>query len=202
MANAVARLAGNMARIFSDFNLPRNTADVLHEAVSLWRPNTTEGMSQPAKPLQCQLDNFFHPPDDVHLLDTAMNNWRRLPWRTGGGGKAPDIGVVELIGPNGIAACDMCRAGVLFQGANYFYPWHHHAAEEFYIPVSGAATWLAEGSEPAVVAPMKKLIRHLSWQPHAMRTEGEPLLALWLWTGDLSIGQYNLCPPPSLQENI
>lgn len=199
MSDAVVRLAGEMARVFSAFNLPHTAADALRSAVSHWRVNTTAVMPQPAASLRRRLDEFFNPQREVNPLGAAMNDWRRLPWRAGGGGKAPDICVVEIVGPDGIAACDECRAGALFQSAGYFYPWHRHAAEEFYVPVSGTATWMAEGREPAAVASMKELIHHHSWQPHAVRTDDEPLLALWLWTGDLSIGQYELCSPPDMR---
>jgi hypothetical protein len=31
------------------------------------------------------------------------------------------------------------------------------------------------------------LVYHRAWRPHAMRTEDEPLLALFAWLGDLTV---------------
>ena len=197
-----AYLSNAMVRMFSAFGLPDTAASILNKEVSQWRINTPVKPTKvpPLNALLCrQLDDFFYPSADTRLLNTAMEDWRCLPWCVGAEGKAAKIGVVEFIGPDGVATCDMCRTGVMFQGANYFYPWHKHAAEEFYLPISGSAVWLAEGKEPTTVIPMSKLVRHTSWQAHAMQTDIEPLLAFWLWLGDLSFDRYTMCPPPNLK---
>lgn len=147
-------------------------------------------------PLGPQLDSLFSPPGEVQLLNTKSEVWRGLPWRTGIRGTLPNIGVVEIVGPTGMYKSEQCRGGVMFQIARHHYAWHRHAAEEFYLPVFGAAKWLAEGKAAEVVAPLQKTIHHQPWQAHAMETAAAPLLALWLWTGDLSFDKYELCPPP------
>ena len=199
ITDEIIHLANEIARTFLEFDLPEPAADALQKATSHWQANESSAISSPPiAPLRNHLDEFFHAQcqNKLSLLNTTMECWRHLPWRAGGGGKAPDIGVAELVGPNGVGTCDTCRAGVLFQSADYFYPWHQHAAEEFYLPINGAATWMAEGKESTVIAPMSQLIHHHSWQAHAIRTDTAPLLTLWLWTGDLSIERYTLCSPP------
>ena len=189
MADVAFHLAEKMAAEWRSFELPPAAADALDFAVSNWRTNTPD--AQPlAAPLREQLDAFLSPPDEEGLFGVKMKEWRRLPWRPGGGGKAAGIAVVELVGPDGLGFSDTCRAGVLFQDAGYFYPWHRHAAEEFYLPVSGAAKWMVEGKEPEVIAAEEKLIHHREWQPHALETDAKPLLALWMWTGDLGLESY------------
>ena len=121
--------------------------------------------------------------------------WRGLPWRMGGGGLLPDLGVVELIGEHGVRTDRNIRGGLFFQPANYDYTWHRHAAEEFYTPISGAAEWSAAGRAPLTMTPRnRQLIHHAPWQEHATRTGDEPLLAYWLWRGDLDFATYQLCP--------
>lgn len=115
-----------------------------------------------------------------------------LPWRAAGGGAVPVLGAVELVGPDGVLPCATLRAGFYYQPPQYFYPRHQHAAEELYLPISGTAEWHADGTAPHCVAP-GTLIHHRAWQPHACRTHGEPLLALWLWGGDLSMHTYRFC---------
>ena len=69
---------------------------------------------------------------------------------------------------------------MLGPGADY--PLHAHEAEELYLPVAGTALW--RRGEDAFVARLPGTpIHHPSFMPHAMRTEAEPMLALYLWRG-------------------
>ncbi len=93
-----------------------------------------------------------------------------------------NYGWSEIVGSVGPIESERIACGFLILGPSTFYPSHHHAAEELYVPLSGVAAW-QQGDrvwrEHAPGAP----IHHRSGEPHAMRTGGSPLLALYAWRG-------------------
>lgn len=97
-----------------------------------------------------------------------------------------NYGWTELLGPRGCARSTKIACGALLLGPHTFYPPHRHEAEEVYVPLSGTADWQQGDAVWRQCAP-GTLIHHRSEEPHAMRTEKEPLLALYLWrSADLS----------------
>ncbi len=98
---------------------------------------------------------------------------------------------MEIAGPTGMIQTDACRWGFFLQNADHDYPERLHAAEELYFVVSGMAEWTREG-EASTLRPPGSFIHHASWQPHAMRTVSQPLLAMWGWTGNIDYGQYRI----------
>ena len=95
---------------------------------------------------------------------------------------AANIGFAELIGPAGPLRSDKIRVGFTFMAPGIFYPLHDHPAVELYFVLSGRAQWtrgtITAGQDPGTT------ILHASMEPHAMETATEPLLALYLWTGE------------------
>ncbi|HXQ40135.1 MAG TPA: dimethylsulfonioproprionate lyase family protein [Candidatus Udaeobacter sp.] len=98
---------------------------------------------------------------------------------------------VEIVGPEGLAQREGLRFGLYVQTPESLYPPHNHAAEELYYVLSGTARWQKADGEFRAMAP-GTLIRHAPWERHAMRTDSEPLLAMWSWTGDLSVSAYRV----------
>ena len=99
--------------------------------------------------------------------------------------------VVEITGPDGmIPAADFCF-GTYLQYPDTWYPFHHHAAEELYFILSGTATWSRDGVD-GQPEPPGTLLRHAPHERHATRTLGEPLLALWVWLGDIDAASYRV----------
>ncbi len=130
------------------------------------------------------------------LLDHLANIADILAWRISAGGRdnaevASAVTVAELIGPDGMIRSDQCRFGLLLQHAGIFYPPHHHEAEELYLVLSGVAAWQTDKYQPALLQP-GSFAHHAPWQPHSIRTEVDPLLALWGWTGNLSLSTYSM----------
>jgi len=80
---------------------------------------------------------------------------------------------------SGIGAAQI-SCGVLVLGPNTFYPPHRHEAEEIYLPLAGTAEWLKGDGVWRHRRP-GTLIHHSSEETHAMRTGGQPLLAMYLW---------------------
>lgn len=98
---------------------------------------------------------------------------------------------VELAGPDGMVPHPSIRFGLYLQQPGTFYASHSHEAVEHYLPVSGTALW-QRGDDAFQPQRPGTLITHASYEPHAMRTLDEPLLALWIWTGNLSFSTYRI----------
>src|SRR5690606_6740941 len=75
--------------------------------------------------------------------------------------------------------------GLLMLGPATLYPPHRHPAEEIYIPLAGTADWQRGDAAWQRVAP-GTAIHHPSGIPHATRTGGQPLAALYIWHGAVS----------------
>jgi mannose-6-phosphate isomerase-like protein (cupin superfamily) len=93
-------------------------------------------------------------------------------------------GYVELVGPGRVFESRELLVGFLLLGPDTHYPDHNHAAEEVYHVVSGRARW-RRGDGAWRTEPPGTIIHHPPHLPHAMRTDNEPLLALYCWMGDV-----------------
>ena len=117
--------------------------------------------------------------------------WGKLAAHPPSGVTAPGRTFCQIIGPEGLIKDDGFRMGVYFQAPNVFYPSHWHKAEEVYFVLSGTALWQKDKGRFSEQGP-KTLIHHQPSQPHAMRTQKEPLLALWAWVGDIGFESYEI----------
>jgi mannose-6-phosphate isomerase-like protein (cupin superfamily) len=95
----------------------------------------------------------------------------------------------EIAGPDGLVPSQDLRFGLFWQSPETFYPPHSHAAEEFYFVLSGSPLWQKDEAPFEGIAP-NTLVHHEPYQRHAMRTARDGLLAMWIWTGDLSFSSY------------
>jgi hypothetical protein len=75
--------------------------------------------------------------------------------------------------------------GLLLLGSDVRYPPHHHPADEIYLPL-GDADWLDDDATTYRPRPAGTPLHHRPWQAHAMRTGPRPLLAVYLWSGDVT----------------
>ena len=89
---------------------------------------------------------------------------------------------VELIGTRGHFASSEIAAGLVLYGPNVVYPDHWHVAEEIYIPLTGNGWWSRDGRQHEKRR-AGDFIFHESNMKHAIRTDAEPMLALWVWRG-------------------
>lgn len=109
--------------------------------------------------------------------------WRYgYPWREDAPELAGRIAFAELVGPEAPLETDLLCLGLTLIAPRTLYPEHRHPAIELYRVLSGTATWSANGVARAV--PPGALVLHASGVVHAMRTQEEPLLALYTWTGE------------------
>jgi len=91
-------------------------------------------------------------------------------------------GWVELFGTRGHFASEEMAGGFLLLGPDVHYPDHHHQAEEIYIPLTDGSLWSKDG-QPFLPHWAGEIIHHPSNIRHAMLTEDQPLVALYLWRG-------------------
>jgi hypothetical protein len=95
-----------------------------------------------------------------------------------------NYGYVVLAGPGGLVATDSLALGILLLGPKTHYPTHRHPAVEIYVVAAGEAEW-RKGESPWRREAPGSVIRHETMMPHATRTLDEPLLAVYVWQGDL-----------------
>ena len=96
-----------------------------------------------------------------------------------------NYGWSEILGGCGPLASERLACGFLILGPATHYPGHHHEAEEIYLPLSGTAAWQQGDAVWREHAPGTP-IHHAGNEPHSMRTGAAPLLALYLWRGNLA----------------
>ena len=93
-----------------------------------------------------------------------------------------NCGYFELIGPTGHFHSDKCNAYIACWGPDLYYPAHHHASEELYFALSGAAMFESDGAVATALGPAEHRF-HASHQPYAMTTTDNAILTLVLWRG-------------------
>ena len=102
-----------------------------------------------------------------------------------GPGYMDNYAYAELVGRRGLFGGGDYALGVLLLGPGLTYPPHAHPANEVYYVVGGTAEW-RRGPGPWKAQAPGSLIEHPSGLVHATRTGDEPLLALYLWWGDIA----------------
>ena len=91
-------------------------------------------------------------------------------------------GWIKFLGPDGYWHSDQLSSGFLLLGDNITYPKHRHLAEEIYFPISGTGDWYHENDHWQTKSPGDRIV-HGSNIIHSMRTNGQPLLLLYIWRG-------------------
>ncbi len=86
-------------------------------------------------------------------------------------------------GPPALIGHAALALGVLLLGPRTHYPQHRHPATEIYVPLNAGEWWRGDG--PWRSEPPGAVIHHGSEVAHATRAGDGPLLAIYLWSGDL-----------------
>jgi len=117
----------------------------------------------------------------------------QLAWRSSSKNRddGPDVeillrnfAVVTVIGEGGLLPSDKVYAGFSLQARDTYYPPHAHHAEESYWIIGGDGDWRV-GTKPWFAVEPGDSIYHESGARHAMQTNEQPLLTVWLWTSHL-----------------
>lgn len=121
------------------------------------------------------------------LLDILAPALPYLPWKYNYEPREdmPDLGQKmawgEIIGPEAPFVCNSFCLGFTLIAPHSDYPAHFHPATELYYVLSGTAEWTLNGQSS--LKPPGSFILHPSNVVHAMRTDDEPMLALYTWSG-------------------
>jgi hypothetical protein len=94
-----------------------------------------------------------------------------------------NYGWTEFAGLTGPVPSKHLACGVLLLGPHVTYPAHRHEADEIYVPLAGKAAW-KHGQDRWRERLPGSVIHHARYEPHAMQTGQEPLLALYLWRSE------------------
>lgn len=113
-------------------------------------------------------------------------HWRRNA-SYGNAAFVDGYGYCELLGPAGHVRDASVAMGILLLAPRTTYPAHAHPARETYAVVAGRAQWRQGNAHWRVRSPGER-IEHAPNEPHAMRTEEEPLLAAYVWHDHLHEG--------------
>ena len=157
-----------------------------------FRPFPDDIRRQAVVPNHCPCSDVFR--DDAALssqkhpeLQAAIRaageiaHWRATYQDTDIGREFKDrFGCYCIIGENGPFSSDALRLYMVYMPAHFYYPWHHHPAEEIYMVVSGRATFMRRG-QPDEALSEGRTSFHESDQPHAMETLTDPVLCLVAW---------------------
>ncbi len=135
-------------------------------------------------------------PETQPMLDILTGALSNLPWKYNYEPRKdmPDLGVKmawgEIIGPEAPYQCNNFCFGFTMIVPNSLYPAHFHPAVELYYVLSGTAEWTLDGK--TTLQKPGTFILHPSNAVHTMRTEKEPLLAMYTWSGDdvVTLSQY------------
>ena len=117
----------------------------------------------------------------------------QIKWRASSTDRddAPDMAVfsrnftaTRIIGEGGLLPSDKVSAGFSLQGRDTYYPPHAHRAEESYWIIGGDGDWRV-GADPWFAVEPGDTIYHKPGARHAMQTNEQALLTVWLWTSHL-----------------
>lgn len=136
---------------------------------------------------------------DAHRIGPHLHDvFDRLNWRYSGSenGKirsslSEQMLTCELVGPTGVVFEPDCRVGLFAQNAYLDYPERSHPAEELFVMLSGTALWRRSNCDETPKLAGGR-IYHQAGERHASRTIAEPIVAIWVWTGDIDFDKYEL----------
>jgi quercetin dioxygenase-like cupin family protein len=153
-----------------------------------------KGSSAPQRLAVCDtLESALHVagtgPAPIPALAAALNGlsprlqWKRRKGSTPDGTNLYDGHANALVaGPGGLEEREDVWVGISLMAPHVRYPDHRHHPEEVYVSLAGGAWW-NENMEWTTPGP-GGLIYNEPNVLHAMRTEAQPLLAIWcLWVG-------------------
>jgi hypothetical protein len=147
------------------------------------------------------------------LADAMRANAAAIPWRApqayAGDPRIADFlrsyAVAPIVGPDRYGSrcpyySDRVMVGVTLQGPGLHYPAHAHTAVEIYYLIGGTVDWQQGDGLWRRLGP-GDFVLHQSEEPHAMRTLGDPLLALFAWVSDLD-SEPRIVDPPGEPQSV
>ena len=121
---------------------------------------------------------------DAFILASPYAHWRQTYKGTTVGEKFLNkFGCYGLIGPESPFQSEKIRAWVVYMPKNFYYPWHHHPAEEMYLCLAGEAVFRRENC-PDTRLGSGSIMEHSANQPHSMETLEHPIMSYVVWRNE------------------
>ena len=123
---------------------------------------------------------------DAFISASPYAHWRQTYKGTAIGEKfLNEFGCYGLIGPESPFQSEKIRAWVVYMPKKFYYPWHHHPAEEMYLCLAGEAVFRRENC-PDIRLGSGGIMEHMANQPHSMETLENPVMAYVVWRNEFS----------------
>ncbi|QWC49712.1 dimethylsulfonioproprionate lyase family protein [Pectobacterium atrosepticum] len=94
------------------------------------------------------------------------------------------VAFTQFVGPDDLWVSSHLAIGLTLIAPETHYPAHCHPATEIYLPLAGTGLW-SMGNEDYFPRKPGELIFHPSGITHATQAQEEPMLALYIWHGDI-----------------
>jgi len=128
--------------------------------------------------------NEYNELRDAFISASPYAHWRQTYKGTTVGKQFLDeFGCYGLIGPESPFQSEKIRAWVVYMPKGFYYPWHHHPAEEMYLCLAGEAVFRRKNF-PDTRLKSGGLIEHSANQPHCMETFDYPIMAYVVWRNE------------------
>jgi len=121
---------------------------------------------------------------DAFISASPYAHWRQTYKGTAIGEKfLNEFGCYGLIGPDSPFQSEKIRAWVVYMPKNFYYPWHHHPAEEMYLCLAGEAVFRRKNCSDERLK-SGGIIEHSANQSHSMETLEHPIMAYVIWRNE------------------
>ena len=121
---------------------------------------------------------------DAFILASPYAHWRQTYKGTIIGERfLNEFGCYGLIGPESPFQSEKIRAWVVYMPKKFYYPWHHHPAEEMYLCLAGEAVFRRENFSDTRLG-SGGIMEHSTNQPHSMETLEHPIMAYVVWRSE------------------
>lgn len=97
------------------------------------------------------------------------------------------FGCYALIGQGGAFDSAKMWAWFVYMPAGLDYPFHHHPGEEAYLVIAGGGLFRRAGKPEAELGEGEMMI-HTAYEPHALVTTSQPILAYVVWRNGFETG--------------
>lgn len=203
MTKQITKLIDELANLFAQSQLP--IAQIGKEACEKCRDKNIIRQNE-RKPLEThrEIKKFLGENNTLNKLPIANTivevmddlNWYYSGYEDGriNENVALRMQTCEIIGPNVEGSNTMidyheCRVGLFAQTAHTNYTTRNHAAEELFVKIAGQAKWKND-KENYITKNAGEFIHHKSLENHASQTIEYPLIAAWIWSGDVDYKKY------------
>lgn len=131
-------------------------------------------------------DNTAHFMPIIHYLEPHLK-WLDISQIALAGDEemTEQCSICELIGPDGLLIADTFRVGLMLVMPQTVFPAQYDDATESPFVLSGKLVHQQPGHKELILQAGTTLF-HDSFDIHEMRTQNQPLLAVYAWTGEIS----------------